>query len=84
MNGVLTVLFMQISDDITGWGYMITSILVFALSSYKLKVSLDSLNYLVFTNQKVPEQEESKDIFIPTTERYGRYYIKNGKRVLEG
>jgi uncharacterized membrane protein len=83
LNGVLTMIFTKISNDITGWGYVITSIVTFVLSSYKLKISLESLNYIVFTKQKVPEQEEIKDIFIPATECYGRYYIKNGRRVLQ-
>ena len=81
LNGILTLMFMHASEGHSGLGYMIFSIIVFVLSLWKLKVSLDNLNYLTFTRQKISEREDSEDIFISTTGCYGRYYMRNGKNI---
>ena len=82
LNGSLTLIFMHIGGGYSGFGYMISSIVVCAYSLWKLKDSLNKLNYLTYTRQKIPEQENPEDIYIPSTGCYGRYYMRNGKKIL--
>jgi uncharacterized membrane protein len=82
LNGILTWIFMQTGGGTSGLGYMVSAIIVFVFALWKLRVSMEDLNYLSFTRQKIQEQANLDDTYIPTTGCYGRYYIRNGERIL--
>lgn len=83
LNGLLTLLFIYAGEAYSGFGYLISSILVFVYSLWKLRVNLGKLNFLTLTRQKIPEHEDGENTFIPATGCYGRYYIKDGERILD-
>ncbi len=83
LNGILTLIFMHAGEMYSGLGYLISSIIVFAYSLWKLRISLDKLNFLTLTRQKVQEHEDGEKTLIPNTGCYGRYYIQDGKKVLD-
>lgn len=82
LNGILSFIFMRFGNDISGFGYMIASIIVFCMALKELNYSLNNLNYFSFTKQQVPEQKNTSNIYNPSTGGYGRYYIRNGEKVL--
>lgn len=82
LNGSLTLTFMHIGGGYSGFGYMISSVVVCVYSLWKLNGSLDNLNYLTYTRQKIPEHENAEDVFIMSTGCYGRYYMRNRKKIL--
>ena len=82
LNGILTLSFMLAGGGVSGLGYMTSSIIVFIIALWKLINSMRDLNYLSFTTQELPERENMNDIYIPTTGCYGRYYVRNGERII--
>jgi uncharacterized membrane protein len=87
LNTVLTVILMGLGwEQYLGLGYTAAALLVFAYSFYPLKVNLKDINYLSFTRQKMAE-EKIEHVFIKGnlkgTGAYGRYYIKDGERLID-
>lgn len=83
LNGISTFIFMKFGEKYAGLGYMISAILVFGYSLWRLKSNLNYMNYLSLTRHKMEEFEDVDDIFIPNTGCYGRYYIKNGEKLID-
>ncbi len=82
LNGVSTFVFMKFGEKYTGMGYLVSSIMVFGYSVWRLQYNLNFMNFLSLTRHKMDEVKIVDDIFIPSTSCYGRYYIKNGEKLL--
>ncbi len=81
LNFLLTIFFYTLPSYCTGLGYTIGAFLVFMHSIIQLKRSLTDMNYLSFTRHAMAE-EKMEEIFLPESGGYGRYYIKNGEKII--
>jgi len=83
LNGTLTFIFMKLGTKYTGFGFLISSIIIFGYSLWRLNLNLNCVNYLSLTRQRMEELEDVDDIVVKDTLCYGRYYIKNGEKLID-
>jgi len=83
LNGTLTFIFMKLGAKYTGLGFLISSTVIFGYSLWRLNLNLNCLNYLFLTRQRMEELKDVDVIFIQDTGCYGRYYIKNGEKLVD-
>lgn len=81
LNCVGTLIFRQLPEAFTGFGYSSAAVVVFVFALWHLKTSLAKINYLSFTRHLMAEIKID-EVYLTETGTYGRYYIKNGKHLI--
>ena len=84
VNSLLTWLFLRFGELYSGLGYTIAAMLVFGGAIWQLRYYLNNITYLTFTrHEMLREHAIEQELFLPDTGCYGRYYLKNGKTLIE-
>ena len=86
LNTIFTLVAMWLHwDNFLGVGYTAAAMIVFVFTLVKLKVNLKNINYLSFARQPMAE-DNIEEMFIKGDTSgaggYGRYYIKDGKKII--
>lgn len=84
LNTGLTLVFLKAGEAYSGLGYTIAAILVCGYAWRRLRYHVNDLNFLMFTRRELREDRQiATELFIPATGGYGRYYLKNGEKLID-
>lgn len=81
LNFAGTIIFLQLPEAFTGFGYSLAALSVFIIALRHLKISLAKINYLSFTRHPMAEVKID-EVYLPESGNFGRYYIKDGKHLV--
>jgi len=84
LNTFFTLLFLQLGEQFSGFGLTSAAIIGFIYALHQLKYFLRHAIYYTFTKKELPyAKSREKRIYINKTGCFGRYYVKNGKKLIE-